>query len=87
MSAEDLNRETGIDRFSLARGFRAQIGTSPHRYVSQMRMENAMQKIAAGKLPLIEVALDAGFSSQASFTRAFRRETGVTPGEYRRQRR
>lgn len=75
-----------LSPFHFARIFTSAIGTPPHRYVSRLRMENAMTKIAAGKLPLIQVALDAGFSSQASFTRAFRRATGVTPGEYRRQR-
>jgi AraC family transcriptional regulator len=50
-----------------------------------MRLENAMAEIAAGRLPLAEVALNARFSSQASFTRAFRRATGMTPAEYRRR--
>jgi AraC family transcriptional regulator len=50
-------------------------------------MENAMAQLAAGKLPLAEIALNAHFSSQASFTRAFHRATGVTPREYRRRRR
>jgi AraC-like DNA-binding protein len=40
-----------------------------------------------GKLSLVEIALNARFSSQASFTRAFRRAIGVTPGEYSRGRR
>jgi AraC family transcriptional regulator len=46
-----------------------------------------MADVAAGKLPLAQIALQAGFSSQASFTRAFRRATGLTPGEYGRRRR
>jgi AraC family transcriptional regulator len=50
-----------------------------------MRLENAMAEIAAGRLPLAEVALNARFSSQASFTRAFRRAIGMTPAEYRRR--
>jgi AraC family transcriptional regulator len=39
--------------------------------------------IAVGKLPLSEIAFRSGFSSQASFTRAFRRVTNMTPGEFR----
>ena len=46
-----------------------------------------MAEIAEGKLPLAKIAFDARFSSQASFTRAFRRATEMTPGEYRRARR
>jgi AraC-like DNA-binding protein len=65
------------------------MGVSPHRYVSRMRPANAMADIAAGKLSLAEKAFKAGFLSQASFTRAFYRVSGLTPGEYlalRRQR-
>jgi AraC family transcriptional regulator len=51
-----------------------------------MRLEKAMADIAAGKLSLAEIAFKAGFSSQASFTRAFYRATGLTPGEYRAHR-
>ena len=46
------------------------------------RGSNAMTEIAAGKLSLAEIALNARFSPQASFTRAFLRATGVTRGEY-----
>jgi len=35
--------------------------------------------------PLAEIALALNFSSQANFTRAFRREFGITPGQYREQ--
>jgi AraC family transcriptional regulator len=46
-----------------------------------------MAELEAGKLPLAEIALNVQFSSQASFTRAFHRATGVTPKAYRRRRR
>jgi AraC family transcriptional regulator len=62
-------------------------GVPPSRCGSRMRVERAMADIAAGKLPLAEIAFKAGFSSQARFTRAFYRVTGVTPGEYRAYRR
>jgi AraC-like DNA-binding protein len=38
--------------------------------------------IATGRASLSEIALDSRFSSQSSFTRAFRRATGMTPAEY-----
>jgi len=52
-----------------------------------MRLDAAMAEVATGKLPLAQIALNARFSSQASFTRAFRRATGMTPGQYRMARR
>jgi AraC family transcriptional regulator len=83
----ELAAVAGLSTFHFARMFKRAVGVSPHRYVSRLRLENAMAEIAAGKLSLAQVALNAGFSSQASFTRAFLRATGVTPGEYRQHRR
>ena len=76
----------GYSQFHFARKFKLTMGISPHRYISRMRLENAMAKLAAGKQPIAEIALGAQFSSQASFTRAFHRATGMTPKKYRRRR-
>jgi AraC family transcriptional regulator len=76
----------GYSPFHFARMFTLAMGIPPHRYISRMRMENAMTELAAGKLPLAAIALNAHFSSQASFTRAFHRATGMTPKEYQRRR-
>jgi len=67
--------------------FRLTMGVAPHRYVSRQRLQGAMTLLADGKQSLSNIALSCRFSSQASFNRAFRRATGVTPGEYRRARR
>ena len=77
----------GYSPFHFARKFTLAMGIPPQRYISRMRLEKAMAELAAGKLPLAEIALNAHFSSQASFTRAFHRATGMTPQEYRRRRR
>jgi AraC family transcriptional regulator len=77
----------GYSAFHFARKFTLAMGISPGRYISNIRLENAMAELAAGKLPLAEIALNAHFSSQASFTRAFHRATGTTPKEYQRRRR
>jgi AraC family transcriptional regulator len=83
----DLAGVAGHSTFHFARKFTLAMGISPHRYISRIRLENAMVELAAGKLPLAEIAFNAQFSSQASFTRAFHRATGMTPLEYRRRRR
>jgi AraC family transcriptional regulator len=83
----DLAGIAGYSPFHFARKFTLAMGISPHRYISRIRLENAMAELAAGKLPLAEIALNAQFSSQASFTRAFHRATGMTPRKYRRRRR
>jgi AraC family transcriptional regulator len=76
----------GYSPFHFARKFALAMGISPHRYISRVRLQSAMAELAAGKLPLAEIALNAHFSSQASFTRAFHRATGMTPKEYQRRR-
>lgn len=84
IALEDLAGMAGYSPFHFARKFTLAMGVSPHRYIARLRLERAMAQLAAGKLPLVEIALNAGFSSQASFTRAFHRATGLTPKEYQR---
>jgi AraC family transcriptional regulator len=79
----DLARMAHLSVFHFARTFANTMGTPPQRYVSQRRLESAKKMIGTGKLPLSEIAFRSGFSSQASFTRAFRRATNMTPGEFR----
>jgi AraC family transcriptional regulator len=86
MTLENLAGIAGYSPFHFARKFALAMGVAPHRYTSRLRLEKAMAELAAGKLPLAEIALNAQFSSQASFTRAFHRVTGMTPKEYRRRR-
>ena len=82
----NLAEIAGYSVFHFARKFTLAVGISPHRYISRIRLENAMAELAARKLPLAQVALNAQFSSQASFTRAFHRTIGMMPKEYQRRR-
>jgi AraC family transcriptional regulator len=86
ITVAELARVAGLSTFHFARMFTLAVGISPNRYVSRLRLEQAMADAAAGKLSLAQIAFKSGFSSQASFTRAFRRATGITPGEYRSDR-
>jgi len=86
ITVSDLAEIAGYSPFHFARMFTLSMGIPPHRYISRMRMERSMAELAAGKLSLVQIALNAHFSSQATFTRAFRRATGMTPGEYQRRR-
>jgi AraC family transcriptional regulator len=79
----DLARRAHLSAFHFARMFANTMGAPPRRYISQRRLESAKKMIGTGRLPLSEIAFRSGFSSQASFTRAFRRATNMTPGEFR----
>jgi AraC family transcriptional regulator len=58
---------------------------TPHQYVIQRRILNAERLLAKDDIALADIAVACGFSSQAHFTLAFRKEVGVTPAEYRRR--
>jgi len=73
-----------LSRFHFSRAFKASTGQTPYQYVSAKRLAQAKVLLAQNQ-PLAEIALALNFSSQANFTRAFRREFGITPGRYREQ--
>ena len=83
ITISDLAQVAHLSEFHFARVFATTMGMPPQRYVSQRRLAAAKKMIGVGKLPLSEIAFRSGFSSQASFTRAFRRATNMTPGEFR----
>jgi AraC family transcriptional regulator len=84
ITVTELANVACLSIFHFTRAFAGAMGVPPHHYVSRRRLENAKAMIAGGRASLHEIALDCQFSSQSSFTRAFRRVTGMTPGEYRR---
>jgi len=68
-----------------ARAFRRWYHCSVGEYVRRVRVLNAAEMLAHGERPLAHIALETGFVDQAHFGHAFRRETGTTPGAYRRR--
>jgi AraC family transcriptional regulator len=84
ITVSDLARIACLRVFHFARAFAASVGAPPHSYVSGRRLERAKRLLSMGQLSLSEIAFDCQFSSQSSFTRAFRRATGVTPAKYKR---
>lgn len=83
ISLDDLASVACLSPFHFARLFREAMGAPPHRYVSARRIEVAKGRLATEGAPLAQIALEAGFGSQASFTRAFGKATGMTPGQHR----
>jgi AraC family transcriptional regulator len=65
--------------------FARRMGMPPYRYVGLLRLERAKTLLALGRVGLAEIALACCFSSQSNFSRAFRRATGTSPLDYRRQ--
>jgi len=80
----DLAREAGVHSVHLARTFRENYGVTVGQHLRRRRIEAAAQALRGGEASLVNIALDAGFTSQAHFCTAFRRIMGCTPSQYRR---
>ncbi len=84
-TVDDLARQSGSSRTVLAERFNAVLGQAPIEYVTSWRMQLAAERIRHGGNGLAEIAAEVGYESEAAFHRAFKRVTGVTPGQWREQ--
>ncbi len=64
--------------------FTAEVGQNITTYIRRVRLEHAANKLITGKTDLTQIALTAGYQSQASFSKAFKQHYGYTPGEFRK---
>jgi AraC family transcriptional regulator len=80
----EIAAEIGVDADHLARVFRTQVGCTPGEYVRRLRVQFACRRITSSELPLVEIALEAGFSDQSHLTKVFKRVMGMTPTEFRK---
>lgn len=82
---EVLAREVGTSRTVLGERFRALLGRPPIDYVTAWRIQLAAERLRLGRESIAQVAIAAGYESETSFSRAFRRVTGQSPGRWREQ--
>ncbi len=83
VSLRALATEAGVHPVHFAATFRRYFGCSVGEYQRRRRIRLAHDKLADRELSLAHVAADVGFADQSHLTRAFKRSTGMTPGEYR----
>ena len=82
-TAAELAKLCKLSVRQLTRGFRVSRGCSVSDYLAQVRIETAKRRLASGE-SVKEVAGSLGYATQSGFTFAFRRATGITPGEYQK---
>src|SRR6202047_5091313 len=78
-SIASLAREARMSRSAFALKFKAVLGQTPLEYLTQWRMYRAGAMIRSNHTSFSEVASAVGYGSDSSFSRVFRRETGVAP--------
>lgn len=81
---DELARLVALSPRHFLRLFRHSFGVTPHRYLTDRRIERARALLAGNDRPIVDIALALGFKTQSHFTEVFRRRTGLTPARYRR---
>ncbi len=78
-----LAHEVAMSRSAFSARFTELVGEPPMQYVTRWRMNVAQSMLADGTAALAEIAEELGYRSEAAFSRAFKRETGMAPGAAR----
>ena len=82
----DLAAIAGLSQHHFARAFKQSFGASPHQYLIQTRIVRAQQLLRNTEMEIKEVAIACGFSNQSHLHRHFKKQTGITPRQFSRQR-
>ena len=87
LSLEEIAASAAVSTRECLRCFRQSIGQSPMEYLIACRVEEGAKLLEQTRLSVTEIAMQTGFGSAAYFSKLFRRQTGKTPGEYRKEKR
>lgn len=81
-----LAAQAGLSKFYFNRLFKAAMGVAPSRYHTTLRMDEARRLLRESKRSVVDVGLDVGYANPSHFAQVFRKATGMSPSDYRRQR-
>jgi len=82
-TVQSLAAETGLSRAAFALRFTTTVGSPPLTYVTWWRMTMAARLLRDSDLPLRAIAERTGYATEFAFAKAFKREFGTAPGQYR----
>jgi AraC family transcriptional regulator len=81
-----LAGEARLSPYHFLRAFQQVTGVTPHQYLLRARLREAAIRLANDPARVVDVAFDCGFGDVSNFNRAFRAELGMSPGNFRRNR-
>jgi AraC family transcriptional regulator len=85
LTLHDLAEMAGFSDYHFHRVFQSMVGDPVMEYVRKRRLVRAAHEMADSDKRILDIALDHGFQSHETFTRAFKKMFGFTPGEYRKR--
>ena len=83
LTLEDIATYAGFSKYHFERIFSDYTGFTFYQYLQQMRINYAQTLLSNPELSITEISFQAGFASQAAFTRAFKKNTGYPPSQFR----
>ena len=83
LNLDMLAERVGFSAYHYHRIFREIIGEPMKEYIRRLRIERAAYRLKISEETILQIALDAGFKTHESFTRAFTRQFLITPNEFR----
>lgn len=75
-----------VSEYFFARMFSVVVGQSPKKYILGRRLTKALERLRLTEAPIIDIALETGFDYPEVFSRAFKRQFGISPSAYRKDR-
>jgi AraC-like DNA-binding protein len=84
IGVDALAAEHGMNRTRFSHFFRDRTGTTPARFVAEVRIQEAARMLVTTRLPVRQIADDCGFADSAHFSKVFRRILHQSPAAYRR---
>lgn len=84
VSLDDLAAEARLSPFHFARMFKQSVGVPPRVYLTRLRMEKACELLEHTDLPVTQIALEVGYSSNQVLARVFLKHQRMSPTDYRR---
>jgi len=84
ISLDDLAAEARLSPFHFARMFKQSVGVPSRVYLTRLRMERACELLETTDLPVTEIALEVGYSSNQVLARVFIKHRQMSPSDYRR---
>jgi AraC-like DNA-binding protein len=82
-SAEALAREVALSRSAFMERFAALVGMPPMRYLTAWRLQTAKLQLRETRKTVTQLAHSVGYESEEAFSRAFKREFGLSPARWR----
>ncbi|MGM9630922.1 helix-turn-helix domain-containing protein [Butyricicoccus sp.] len=83
ISVDDIAAQAALSRYHFSRIFRTEVGTSPHSYLTEVRLLHAKQLLLETSDSIEQIAAACAFCSSSNFIRTFRRINGLTPAKFR----